>query len=300
MPLPPFQFNGAHAVLTGAASGMGEQMAHQLAERGAHLVLIDRDKLRLEAVADLIRRLHPALPVHAEVADLADAETVEALVGRVLAVSPRVDLLINNAGVALGGAFADLSAEEFDWVQSINFRAPVMLCRGLLPALLRSPGSHIVNVSSLFGLIGPAGQSAYSSSKFALRGFSEVLRHELAPRGIGVTTVHPGGIRTRISESARVAASANAEQAAAGKAAFANLLTYPADKAAAKILDGVHRRQGRVLIAFSAIAPDVIARLFPVHYAAVLQRLLPGASRRRKSVTAGPKGTRRPSGSSSR
>jgi NAD(P)-dependent dehydrogenase (short-subunit alcohol dehydrogenase family) len=166
---------------------------------------------------------------------------------------------------------------------AINFAAPVALCRGLLPALRASAGSHIVNVSSLFGLIGPPGQSAYSSSKYALRGFSEVLRHELAPAGIGVTTVHPGGIRTRIAETARVAANATPEQERAGKAAFAKLLTYPADKAAAQILDGVERRKGRVLIATSAVVPDILARLFPVRYADVLKVLQPGAAKKAMS-----------------
>ncbi len=273
MSIAPFSFFGAHAVLTGAASGMGEQMAHQLAGRGTHLVLIDRDADRLGAVATDVRQRYPNLDVHDEVADLADLSAIDSLITRILTVSPRVDLLINNAGVAMGGAFADLTAEEFDWVQDINFRAPVALCRGLLPTLRESPGAHIVNVSSLFGLIGPAGQSAYSASKFALRGFSEVLRAELAPLGIGVTTVHPGGIRTRIAESARVAANAPAVQVAAGRAGFAKVLTYPADKAATEILDGVQHRKGRVLIAFSARFVDALARLLPGHYAAVLGRL---------------------------
>lgn len=274
MTLERFGFAGARAVLTGAASGMGEQMAHQLADRGTHLVLIDRDEVRLKNVLDQITIRHPDLEVYIEIADLSDVPAVETLVERVLAVSPRVDLLVNNAGVALGGAFADLTAEEFDWVLDINFRAPVALTRGLLPALLASPGSHIVNVSSLFGLIGPAGQSAYSSSKFAIRGFSEVLRHELEPRGVGVTTVHPGGIRTRISETARVAASATEDEAERGKKAFAKLLTYPADKAASQILDGVEHRKGRVLIAVSAVVPDLLARAFPVRYNSVLTVLM--------------------------
>ena len=290
MSLPPFRFAGARAVLTGAASGMGEQMELQLADRGAELVLVDRDAARLEGVAAQIGRQHPGTTVHLEVADLADTAAIDGLVQRILAVFPEIDLLVNNAGVALGGSFADLTAEEFDWVMAINFAAPVALCRGLLTALRGSAGGHIVNVSSLFGLIGPPGQSAYSSSKYALRGFSEVLRHELAPAGIGVTTVHPGGIRTRIAETARVAANATPEQERAGKAAFSKLLTYPADKAAAQILQGVERRKGRVLIASSAVVPDLLVRLFPVHYADVLQVLQPGAARRamaRSAPTAG-------------
>ncbi len=280
MSLPPFAFAGAHAVLTGAASGMGEQMAYQLAGRGTHLVLVDRDADRLSAVAGRVRAEHPGLDVRTEVADLADAVQVQALLDRVLAAVPHVDLLVNNAGVALGGAFVELSAEEFDWVMAVNFAAPVALCRGLLASGALGAGGHVVNVSSLFGLIGPPGQSAYSSSKFALRGFSEVLRHELAPRGIGVTTVHPGGIRTRIAETARVAASASPEQAARGKADFARLLTYPADTAAARILDGVARRRPRVLIAFSAVAPDLLARITPTGYMRVLGLLRPRTVRR--------------------
>lgn len=280
MSMPPFVFLGAHAVLTGAASGMGEQMAYQLAARGTHLVLVDRDAERLAVVADRVRRDHPALAVRTEVADLADPAEVEALLARVLAVVPHVDLLVNNAGVALGGSFVDLTAEEFDWVQQINFRAPVALCRGLLTSGALSTGGHVVNVSSLFGLIGPPGQSAYSSSKFALRGFSEVLRHELAPRGIGVTCVHPGGIRTRIAETARVAAHASPEQAERGKAAFDRLLTYPADKAAARILAAAERRRGRVLVAASAVLPDLLARVAPTGYMRVLAALSPRSARR--------------------
>ena len=259
---------------------MGEQMAHQLAARGTHLVLVDRDEARLKGVHDEIVTRHRDLEVHLEIADLSDVPAVDDLVARILAVSPQVDLLINNAGVALGGGFADLTAEEFDWVIDINFRAPVALTRGLLPAILAADAGHVVNVSSLFGLIGPAGQSAYSSSKFAIRGFSEVLRHELAPLGVGVTTVHPGGIRTRIAETARVAASADEAEAAKGKAAFSKLLTFPADKAAAQILDGVEKRKVRVLIAVSAKVPDLLARLVPSHYGAVMDKLTALAARR--------------------
>ena len=275
--LERYRFSGGTAVLTGAASGMGEQMAYRLAARGSHLVLVDRDEQRLETVTARIRRDHPALTVESIVADLADHPALDSLAEQILAHHPRITLLINNAGVALGGTFDQLTAEEFDWVLAINFRAPVALTRLLLPRLKESAGSHIVNVSSLYGLIAPPGQSAYSSSKFALRGFSEALRHELAEQGIGVTTVHPGGIRTRIAETARVAGAVDAGQAARGKENFAKLLTYPAGKAAEKILTGVHQRRRRVLIAMSATVPDLLARLFPTRYMEVLYRLRPAA-----------------------
>ncbi|MEU7525900.1 SDR family NAD(P)-dependent oxidoreductase [Saccharothrix sp. NPDC042600] len=278
-----YRFSGGTAVVTGAASGIGEHLAHGLAARGSDLVLVDRDADRLKSVVEAIGRRWPGVAVDSVVADLSDVSGLAEVVSGILAGHPRITLLVNNAGVALGGEFDQVSAEEFDWVMDVNFRAPVALTRLFLPRLLASPGSHVVNVSSLFGLIAPPGQAAYSSSKFALRGFSEALRHELAPRGVGVTTVHPGGIRTRIAESARVGSGVPADQAAQGKDGFAKLLSYPADKAAERILAGVEKRKGRVLIAFSAVAPDVLARLFPTRYMAVLNFLRPAAARNASS-----------------
>lgn len=264
-PLASFRFNGAVAVVTGAASGIGEQLAYGLALRGAHLVLVDRDAERLAAVAGTVARRRPETRVRTFVADLADGEAVRRLAADVVAAEPVLNLLINNAGVALAGTFEETSAEEFDWVMAINFAAPVALTRALLPRLRESAGSHVVNVSSLFGLIAPPGQTAYSASKFALRGFTEALRHELAGE-VGVTCVHPGGIKTRIALDARVAAAADQEQSVKAMRAFSKVLTYPADRAAGRILEGVRKRRGRVLIGMSARVPDVLARLFPATY----------------------------------
>ncbi|HIW91069.1 MAG TPA: SDR family NAD(P)-dependent oxidoreductase [Candidatus Corynebacterium avicola] len=258
--LAPFRFTDARVVLTGAASGMGEQMAHQLADQGARLVLVDRDEERLTAVAAVITDARPGSDVTTHVVDLSDDAAIAAFVEELAGTS--VDLLINNAGVALGGGFDQVTEEEFDWVLQINLRAPIALARGVLP--LMSEGAHIVNLSSLFGLTGPAGQTAYSTSKFGLRGFSDSLRRELAPQGIGVTTVHPGGIRTRIAETARITEKATEEQVTEGKKAFARMLSYPADKAAAEILDGVGHRRARVLIAPETTIIDIAARLAPV------------------------------------
>jgi short-subunit dehydrogenase len=276
--LPPYVFGGRTAVLTGAASGIGEQLAHDLAARGSDLVLIDRDAGRLDAVAAAIRSAHPARDVETLVADLADRDAVVAAARRIRDTHPSIGLLVNNAGIALGGMFEHLSVAEFESVLDVNFRAPVLLTHELLPALLATPGSHLVNVSSLYGLIAPPGQSAYSASKFALRGFSEVLRGELAGR-VGVTTVHPGGIRTRIAETARIGARVPADMVDAHQQTFRALLTYPPEKAAREILDGVRRRRARVLIAFSAKLPDVLARLMPVAHMKVIQALTAAASR---------------------
>ncbi|WP_047864151.1 SDR family NAD(P)-dependent oxidoreductase [Rubrobacter aplysinae] len=272
-----YPFAGGTCVLTGAASGIGEAMAHGLAARGSHLVLMDRDAERLETVAGEIRSSYPGLGVATYVVDLAEADAAKAAAGRIRRETPRITLLINNAGVALGGRFDQVTPEEFNWVMNVNLRAPVLLTHHLLPALKESPGSHVVNVSSLFGLIAPAGQSAYSASKFALRGFSEALRHELVPDGIGVTTVHPGGVRTRIAETARSGSGVSTESRLAQKEEFDRLLTFPADRAAEIILDAVHHRKSRVLIGASAVLPDIAARLFPGSYTralAILTKLL--------------------------
>ena len=291
-PSAPFRFAGATAVLTGAASGIGEQLAHGLAARGTHLVLLDRDAAGLETVAGAIRAGHPDLPVRTVVADLAELSALPGVAERIRAEHPRIDLLVNNAGVGLGGTFEQVSAEEFDWLMDINFRAPVVLTRELLPALLAAPGSHLVNLSSLFGLIAPPGQVAYSASKYALRGFSEGLRHELAGR-VGVTVVHPGGVRTRIAETARTPAGVSAERAREDREDFAALLSYPAERAAADILGAVERRRNRLLVAPSAVLPDLVARVLPGSYWPVLRhaprvlkhaprvlRRLPGRRRR--------------------
>jgi short-subunit dehydrogenase len=276
----PYRFAGNTAVLTGAASGIGEQLAYGLGDRGSDLVLVDRDAAGLEAVAGKIRGAHPDLTVETQVVDLADRAATTSLAERIAADHPRIGLLVNNAGVALGGRFRQLTLDEFEWVMDINFRAPVVLTHHLLPALTATPGGHLVNVSSLYGLIGPAGQSAYSSSKFAIRGFSEVLRHELAETGTGVTQVHPGGIRTKVAESARIGSGVDAAELAEHQASFAKLLSYPPEKAAAEILDGVEKRRTRVLIASSAKVPDVLARLLPGSYGPVLEKLTALLARR--------------------
>ncbi|MFU8874499.1 SDR family NAD(P)-dependent oxidoreductase [Micromonospora sp. SL4-19] len=265
-----FVFPGGTAVVTGAASGIGEALAHGLARRGADLVLLDRDAERLDAVVAAIRAAHPDRRVDAHLVDLADADATDRAAAEIHRAHPRIRLLVNNAGVALGGRFDQVSLEEFFWVIEINFRAVVRLTHGLLPALKAEPGAHLVNISSLFGLIGPAGQAAYSASKFAVRGFTEVLRHELVDDGVGVTSVHPGGIRTRIAQSARVGTGVSREEYEVARQRFEKLLSIDPAKAAQVILRGVERRRGRVLIGWSAKLPDLLARLAPASYGRIL------------------------------
>jgi short-subunit dehydrogenase len=270
--LGPYTFTGRTAVLTGAASGIGEQLAYGLAARGSDLVVVDVDSSRLADVAARISSSYPSVSVTSEVVDLSSREAVEKLALSLTDSLPALGLLVNNAGIALGGRFSQITVEEFETVMNVNFRAPMLLTHALLPLLTATKGSHLVNVSSLFGLIAPPGQSAYSASKFALRGLSQVLHAELGEVGVGVTTVHPGGVRTRIAENARVGSGVPSAEVAPNRELFTKLLSYPPSKAAAEILDAVRRRKARVLIANSAKVPDLLARLFPVGHQSIIRR----------------------------
>ena len=262
----PYRFEGGTAVVTGAASGIGAALATALAARGSNLVLLDRDAERLDQVAADVRAAHPALAVATYVADLSDDATADRIALQLAAEHPETTLLVNNAGVALGGRLDQVTLEEFDWVMAVNFRSVVRLTHAFLPVLKAHPGAHLVNVSSVFGIMAPAGQAAYSASKFAVRGFSEAVRHELAENGVGVTVVHPGGIKTRIAESARTGSGVSKAEWEQGRKQFAKLLSIPPETAAAQILEAVEKRRPRLLIGWSAKVPDVLVRLMPGSY----------------------------------
>jgi short-subunit dehydrogenase len=267
-----YRFSGGTAVVTGAASGIGAALATQLAARGSNLVLVDRDKERLDGVADGVRRDHPQLAVDTYVVDLSDDAATAEAAESLAAAHPGTTLLVNNAGVALGGRFDQVTLEEFDWVMAVNFRSVVRLTHAFLPALKAHPGSHLVNVSSVFGIFAPAGQAAYSASKFAVRGFSEAVRHELAEDGVGVTVVHPGGIKTRIAETARTGSGVSVEEYEQGRKQFAKLLRMPPEEAAAQIVAAIEGRRPRLLIGWSAKVPDVLVRLMPGGYWRLIAR----------------------------
>jgi short-subunit dehydrogenase len=268
----PYRFAGGTAVVTGAASGIGAALAAALAARDSNLVLVDRDAARLTGVANGLRAAHPALTVTTHVADLSDDGETEQVAVTLATEHPETTLLVNNAGVALGGRFDQVTLAEFDWVMAVNFRAVVRLTHALLPVLEAHPGAHLVNVSSVFGLVAPPGQAAYSASKFAVRGFSEAVRHELAGNGIGVTVVHPGGVRTRIAESARTGSGVAGEEYERGRRQFARLLTMDPAVAADRIVRAIEQRRPRLLIGWSAKIPDVLVRLLPGSYWKLIAR----------------------------
>jgi short-subunit dehydrogenase len=267
-----FAFAGRTCVITGAASGIGAALALNLARRKAVLVLVDRDADGLARVAGLAREVGAA-GVDTYVIDLSDGGDRLDLAAEVASRHGGADLLVNNAGVALSGTFEQVSMKDFDWLMEINLHAVVRMTKAFLPQLLNRPGSHVVNVSSLFGLIAPPTQVAYATSKFGVRGFTEALRHELADRGVGVTVVHPGGIKTNIAANARLSGpDLDGEQAARALAFAEAALTMPPEDAAQIIVAAIQARKPRLVITKAAKAADWLARLAPTRYWAVSQR----------------------------
>jgi NAD(P)-dependent dehydrogenase (short-subunit alcohol dehydrogenase family) len=252
------------AVVTGAASGIGRAIAISLARRGCHLALADVNEAGLAETVEMIASNRVRVTRHK--LDVADRAAVAAFPQAVTAGHPGVDVLVNNAGVALGGYFKDVSEDDFEWLFNVNFWGVVRMTRAFLPLLQEGDDARLVNVSSLYGIVAPPGQTAYSASKFAVRGFSEALRRELKKSKIGVTVVHPGGVATSIANDARHAASATPEDIAAAQARANKLLKMPPAEAGEIIVRGIERRKPRVLVGSDAKFVSLIERLMPVSY----------------------------------
>ncbi len=270
-----FAFAGRTCVITGAASGIGAALAQDLAKRRAVLVLIDRDADGLARVAETARQIGTA-EVSTFVVDLSDGHDRSDLAAEVAARHGGTDLLVNNAGVALSGTFDQVSLKDFDWLMEVNLHAVVRMTKAFLPQLTARPGSHVVNVSSLFGLIAPPAQVAYATSKYAVRGFSEALRHELAGR-VGLTVVHPGGVRTNIARNARLSGpDVDGRQAEQIRRFTEKALTLPPEEAARQIVAAVQARKPRLVITRVAKLADVLARVAPGRYWNLIERQVRG------------------------
>lgn len=265
---PPITtFEGRVAAVTGAASGIGRALAEELARRGAHLALADVDEPGLAETAGRCG----GVKVTTRRLDVADRAAVFAWADEVVGEHGRVDLVVNNAGVALAGTVEGLKIEDLEWIVGINFWGVVHGTQAFLPKLKANGSGHIVNLSSVFGLISVPTQAAYNATKFAVRGFTDALRMELEIEGapVSCTTVHPGGIATNIARSARVDESVTALSGVdPGEATrqFDKVLRTSPETAATVILDGVLRNKRRVLIGSDAKVIDLLARLPAVVY----------------------------------
>jgi NAD(P)-dependent dehydrogenase (short-subunit alcohol dehydrogenase family) len=247
------------AVVTGAGSGIGRALAQSLAAQGARLALADVNSKGLEETHKLLG----SAEAKTYSVDVSKASAVGAFARDVERDFGSAALLVNNAGVALQGTFMEISLDDMEWLMGINFWGVVYGCRFFLPLLQKAPEAHLVNISSVFGMIGPPGQAAYCSAKFAVRGFTEVLRQELRLTNVKVTCVHPGGIRTRIAENARTGAGADITLTAQMRERFAQVARTSPEKAASVIMNGILRNKPRVLIGSDAVQVDFLQRLFP-------------------------------------
>ena len=276
-------FKGRVAAITGAGSGIGRALAIELARRGAHVALSDIDEVGLAETVNLCEGY--GVKVTSQRLDVANREAVFAWADAVVEDHGTVNLIVNNAGVALGATVEGVTIENFEWLMSINFWGVVHGTQAFLPHLKAAGEGHVVNLSSVFGLVSIPSQSAYNAAKFAVRGYTDALRIELEIEDCGVssTTVHPGGIKTNIARSARVEDNAADLSGDLGDLDAGDMfdkiaMTKP-DKAARQILAAVEKNRRRALIGPDAKVFDLVSRLPAGLYQGLLVR---GAKKRRR------------------
>ncbi|MGJ5151677.1 MULTISPECIES: SDR family NAD(P)-dependent oxidoreductase [unclassified Bradyrhizobium] len=270
---------GASAAVTGAASGIGRALAQELAARGCDLALADRDEAGLASLAAELTASGRKVTTHR--LDVSDVAAVTQFAVDATRAHPGLNIVVNNAGVALFGSFAEIDQAEMEWLFNINFWGVVHGTRAFLPHLSRQREAHVVNLSSIFGIIAPPGQSAYAAAKFAVRGFSESLRHELTAAGspVRLSVVHPGGIATAIARNARAGQGMtdNARRVQAIERFERLARTSPRD-AASRIIEGIERNEPRILIGGDARFMDLLQRFMPATYWRVMAKRLEKAA----------------------
>jgi short-subunit dehydrogenase len=271
---------GAAAALTGAASGIGRALALELAARGCDLALADRDEAGLQTLA---AEIGDKQKVSVHRVDVGEPAQIADFAKAAIAAHPALNILVNNAGVALLGQFGEIAQEQMDWLMNINFWGVVHTTRALLPQLASRPEAHIVNLSSIFGIVAPPGQTAYCAAKFAVRGFSESLRHELqiANSPVRLSVVHPGGVLTNIVRNSRTGAGiADNARRSESIDRFDKIAQTTPKAAALRIIKGIEKNQPRILIGNDARIMDILQRLRPATYWAPMARKIQKLSKK--------------------
>lgn len=256
------------AVVTGAASGIGRALALKLADKGCRLALSDMNEAGLEAVTSACAA---KVEARSYLLDVSDRDAIYAHADAVVKDFGQVNMIINNAGVALSASVREMTDEDFKWIMDIDFWGVAHGSRAFLPHLIASGDGHVVNISSVFGLIGVPKQSAYNAAKFAVRGFTEALRQEmkLEKQPVQVSCVHPGGIRTNIARAARMGKSENAE---AQRNGFDKLAMTSPEKAAAIIIRGIQKNESRILVGPDAWGIEALNRVLGASYQPLVER----------------------------
>lgn len=270
--------DGRTAYVSGAGSGIGRAMARLLASRGSPVAIVDQDETGLTDTAELI-----GTPMLARRLDVRDRHAQMAFAAEVAEWSPGpIGMVFNNAGVTTTQSLADGAVEDDEWVMQVNFEGVVNGVRAFLPILLRQDSGVIVNTSSVFGLLGFPGQSAYCASKFAVRGFTDALRQELRGTGVHAVNIHPGGVKTNVMRNARYhdhPVQGGLSHVDASRQFEAMARTTP-ERAAEIIHAGVTAGKARVLVGADAYFFDALVRLMPTRYYDVIARLEPLVARR--------------------
>ncbi len=265
---PMKELRGKVAVITGAGSGIGRALAGALAGEGCHLALVDVDAAGLQETAAALQGRGVRVTTH--VADVADRERMKALPAEIEAEHGAIHLLFNNAGVTIDKSFEESPLEELDFVVGVNLWGVVHGCHYFLPHLKRQAVAHIVNTSSLAGFLGLPRQASYCLTKAAVKSLSESLRAELACHGIGVTSIHPGTIRTRLLRRAAAHSGAHRDQTER-LARLMERFGMPPEKLARKVVRAVKANRARVRIGFDSYLADWLKRLLPRAVHAPLQ-----------------------------
>lgn len=259
-------FSQKNAVVTGAASGIGRALAIALSKEGCNLALADIDTDGLQETKSLV---NPSVICSLHLLNVSDHQAVYAFSEDVIKQHKAVHIVINNAGVGIANKdVIDMEYEDFEWLMGINFWGMVYGTKAFLPYLLAEEEAWLANVSSVFGMISVPTQSAYNSSKFAIRGFTEALRQEVAQNKLHISSIHPGGIKTNIVKNSRGFFSDNDREEKVKD--FDSMAMTTPDKAARTIIKGMKRNKKRILVGPDAWVIDKIQRLFPVGYPKIL------------------------------